>query len=277
MTPCEPAAGPRVSWFVAENPGALTLQGTCCYAMGEERLVLVDPGPAIPGQMECLEELIAGRPVDAVCLTHAHLDHAGIASLAARRLEAPVAASRPALERLGLQGVELADGDALEVDGGSGRLTAIRTPGHSADHLAYLLEPSRVVFTGDLVLGAGSSAVLHPDGDVGSCLASFHRVLSLFPGRLYPGHGAPVDDGEARLRECREHRLERHAQVTDAIRSGVRTVSAVRARVYGELDPGLVGAAEASIRAHLVYMREQGEAVPEIVGLDDTSHTPEET
>lgn len=265
-----------VAWFVSPNPGPLTLEGTCCYAVGRRRIVLVDPGPAIPGQIERLEDLVEDRPVAAICLTHAHADHSGLARSASGRFGAPLAASADTLERLGLDGSVLDDGDTVEADDGAARLRVIRTPGHSSDHLAYLLEPGRAVFTGDLVLGSGSSAILHPDGHVGSCLASFSRVLSHRPGRLYPGHGPPVDEGEARLKHYEDHRAERHAQVVHAVRSGARTVAALRRLVYGDLEADLQGAAEASIRAHVVHMREQAEEVPMIDGLDDVSLLPEE-
>ncbi|MBT8462933.1 MAG: MBL fold metallo-hydrolase [Gemmatimonadetes bacterium] len=266
-----------VAWFVTPNPGPLTLDGTCCYAVGQRRLILIDPGPALPGQIERLEELVAGRPVEAICLTHAHADHSAIAELASRHFGAPVAASAETLSRRGLSGRALAGGELLKVDGGERELGAIQTPGHSADHLAYLLLPGRAVFTGDLVLGSGSSAVLHPDGEVAACLGSLSRVLSLRPGRLYPGHGSPVDEGEALLRHYRHHRLERHGQVMDAVRAGARGVDELRGVVYGPLTDELARAADASIRAHVVYMREQGHHVPAMAGLDDLSPLPEES
>jgi glyoxylase-like metal-dependent hydrolase (beta-lactamase superfamily II) len=270
------AQEPTVTWFTCPNPGPLTLDGTCCYAVGRERLVLVDPGPAIPGQVERLEKLVQGRPVEAICLTHAHADHSGIAELAGRRFGAPVAASTETLARLGLSGRALYDDDSVPVDRGKAELRAISTPGHAADHLAYLLEPGRAVFTGDLVLGAGSSAILHPDGDVGACLASFRRVLSLRPGRLYPGHGPLVEQGEARLKQYTDHRTERHAQVVRAVGSGATSVEDIRRRVYGDLPKELHGAADASIRAHVMYMRELGEKVPAIRGVDRAVPVPEE-
>ncbi len=266
-----------VSWFVASNPGPLTLDGTRCYRVGEKRVVLVDPGPAMPGQLDRLEQLVDGRPVEAICLTHAHEDHSGIAIEAAECFGASVAASADTLSRRGIAGRALTGGDTIPVDEGALRLRALEAPGHSGDHMAYLLEPGRWVFTGDLVLGAGSSVVLHPDGEVGACLASLSRILSLRPGCLYPGHGPPVDDGEARVRHYRDHRIERHGQVIEAVQAGARTVENVRKLVYGDLAPELERAADASIRAHIVYMRQQGDDVPPIAGLDDSSSWPEES
>ena len=261
-----------MAWFVAPNPGPLTLDGSRSYAVGSDELIIVDPGPAIIGQMEQLERLVGNRPVAVICLTHAHADHAGIAELAAQRFGAPVAASGETLTRRGLAGRSLEDGDQVGPSDAPWRLVALRTPGHSSDHTAYLLEPGRAVFTGDLVLGTGSSAILHPDGEVGACLESFRHVLSLDPGRLYPGHGQPIDDGEARLREYANHRLERHRQVERALEAGAGSVAEVRRSVYGDLDVDLVRAADASVRAHLAYIVSQGRELPPVAGLDDPGH-----
>ena len=227
--------------------------------VGHTRVALIDPGPPGAEQLTGLSDMVGERTVEAVLLTHAHRDHAGLAEQAAARFEARVMASRDTLRRLGLSGVELSDGDAVPLDSGELKLTAFAAPGHSSDHLAFFVEPGRSLFTGDLVLGAGSSAVLYPDGDVGACLTSFERLLALEPERLFPGHGPPVQDAAGRLEQYREHRLERHAEVVAAVRQGNRTVAELRAAVYGSLESGLVAAAEASVRAHLAWMRQSGE------------------
>lgn len=254
---------------MAPNPGPLTLDGTRTYAVGERDVALIDPGPAAPGQLDRLRRLTAGRHVVAICLTHAHADHSQMAGTAAAEFRAPVAASAETLRRCGLTGLELDDGADIDLDGGTLTLTAYAAPGHSADHLVFMLDSSRAVFTGDLVLGSGSSAVLHPDGDVGACLATFDRLMALSPGALFPGHGEPVADGLARLREYRAHRLARHDEVVQAVHAGGRSVGDLRVTVYGDLAPGLTAAADASIRAHVAFMRAGGLEVPDIEGLDD--------
>lgn len=260
---------PTVAWTVAPNPGPLTLDGTRSYAVGQTNVALIDPGPMMDGQLERLRSLVGERTVELVCLTHAHPDHSDMAAVASATFHAPVAGSADTLRRCGLDGVELRDRALIQLDGGARTMAALAAPGHSADHMVYLLDSSRALFTGDLVLGTGSSVVLHPDGDVGACLATFDRLLAIRPRRLFPGHGPPVNDGMVRLAEYRDHRRARHQEVVGAIRAGGRTVSDLRAAVYGNLEPGLAAAADASIRAHLAWMRDRGDDVPPIGGFDD--------
>jgi glyoxylase-like metal-dependent hydrolase (beta-lactamase superfamily II) len=261
MTPPEtdaPLAGLEV--VLADNPGPLTLDGTRTYLVGERRLAILDPGPLQPDHVDKIERAVAGRPVEAVCLTHAHADHTAAALEVSARVGAPIAAAAETLLRLDIEGRELLDGDSIEVDSGDTYLEALYTPGHSGDHLSYLWHPSMALFTGDLVLGKGSSMVAHPDGSVGAYLASLDRLISLDPPVILPGHGEPVRDAVKKLEEYRDHRLERHRQIVEAVTiGGARTVPEIRANVYGELpDDRLKEAADLSIRAHLEYVRSPG-------------------
>ncbi len=141
-------------------------------------------------------------------------------------------------------------------------MQVIETPGHSADHLAFLLLPDRWLFTGDLVLGSGSSAVLHPDGRVGDYLSSLRKLEALRPTKLLPGHGPEVADAEAKLEEYRLHRLDRERQIESAVAAGIDSIEAIRDSVYGPLPTGLAAAASASVSAHLAHLAERGIAAP---------------
>lgn len=257
--------GPDLTVLRADNPGPMTLDGTRSYVLGGDRLVIVDPGPDRPGQLDALAGVVDGRDVAFVLLTHAHADHAGIAAAAADRFGAEVMGSADTLVRLGpgIGGRELEDGET--VDAGEGMsLTAIHAPGHSADHVCYLVGPGRRrLLTGDLVLGEGSSAVLHPDGRVADVLASLAKLIALRPEQLLPGHGPPVEAAVRRLEECRRHRLDRERQVSAAMTGGARTVPEIRRAVYGVLPEGLTRAADASVAAHLAALAERGEVVPD--------------
>jgi glyoxylase-like metal-dependent hydrolase (beta-lactamase superfamily II) len=149
--------GEGVGVAVADNPGPLTLDGTLSYRIGTRRAVLLDPGPDRPGGIDRLVKLVGEAVVEWICLTHAHHDHAALASRAAEEFGASLAASPETLARIRLEGRPLGDGDRIEIDGGSAHLDVLETPGHSADSLSFCLQPARWLFTGDTVLGEGST------------------------------------------------------------------------------------------------------------------------
>ncbi len=246
----------------ADNPGPLTLSGTQTYVIGSGPVVVLDPGPRVEAHLARVDEAVGDRAVAAVCLTHAHADHAASAPAAAARW-GPLRASAETLRRLSLDGQPLQDGEEISL--GEVRLRALAAPGHSGDHTCYLALPARDLFTGDLVLGEGSSIIVHPDGSVAACLTSLARLHALRPARLMPGHGPVVADASARLEAYRVHRLERARHVLEAVRDGADSLDAIRRRVYIELPETHHRAAELSILAYLAYLRAQGHEVP---GLD---------
>jgi glyoxylase-like metal-dependent hydrolase (beta-lactamase superfamily II) len=142
---------------------------------------------------------------------------------------------------------------------GTLNVTALYTPGHSADHLSFWLAEDRVVFTGDLVLGRGSSMVTYPEGNVAAYLHSLERLIALEPRMLFPGHWDPVKDAMAKLEEYRTHRLERETQVLAEVRRSPGTARELTRRVYGpEVGEELLVAAEMTMRAHLEKLVDDG-------------------
>ena len=144
-------------------------------------------------------------------------------------------------------------------------MTALHTPGHAADHLAFWIPEDRVLFTGDLILGRGSSMITYPEGDVAAYLRSLDRVAALEPRLLFPGHWDPVQDAAAKVREYREHRLARERQLLEELRDGgPGTAGELTRRIYavevGDQE-ALLGAAEMTLRAHLRKLVDEGRAV----------------
>src|SRR5436189_84971 len=150
----------------------------------------------------------------------------------------------------------LADGDLVRI--GKLSLTALHTPGHAPDHLAFWMADDRVLFSGDLILGRGSSMVTYPEGDVAAYLRSLERVADLEPRMLFPGHWDPVTEAGAKIAEYREHRLARERQVLDELGAGgPGTAGELTERVYAaelailEGRDQLRGAEEMTLRGHL--------------------------
>ncbi|HYM97316.1 MAG TPA: MBL fold metallo-hydrolase, partial [Candidatus Sulfotelmatobacter sp.] len=190
-----------VQRVVAPNPGPYTGPGTNTWIVEAGPVVVViDPGPDDDAHLEAIERRLGGATVGAVVVTHSHSDHLALAERFARPHHVPVR-----------RFPELADGDTILV--GTLSLTALHTPGHCADHLCFLIPRDRAVFTGDLILGRGSSMVTYPEGDVAAYLHSLDRLAALQPRILFPGHWDPVTEAMAKIAEYREHRLARETQV----------------------------------------------------------------
>jgi glyoxylase-like metal-dependent hydrolase (beta-lactamase superfamily II) len=145
------------------------------------------------------------------------------------------------------------------VSTGDLHLTVLHTPGHSPDHLAFWHEPTRAVFTGDLVI-PGGSVMIHTSrgGDLAAYMASLERLLTLEPRVLWPAHGPRIDDPVAVITTHLEHRRLRERQVLDMLHAGRTTVQAIGETIYHGLDPALMPAAHENVRAHLDKLRRDG-------------------
>jgi len=206
-----------------------------------------------------LEALLdeAGTP-SVVVLTHRHPDHAAGAERFAAMARAPLAAWSHAGANICGTAAPIADGQRIDADGAS--LVAVFTPGHAADHLSFLLESERALFTGDHVLGRGTSVIAFPDGNLADYLHSLERARALGATRVYPGHGPVIEDPAPVFDYYIEHRRERERQVIDALAAGDRTVEEIVARVYVAYDRALWGAAGLSVRAHLEKLEHEERA-----------------
>jgi glyoxylase-like metal-dependent hydrolase (beta-lactamase superfamily II) len=238
---------PLVRRVVAPNPGPYTGPGTNTWILDAGPVVVViDPGPDDDSHLAAINRMLAGATIGLVLVTHSHPDHLPLAD----RLAGPHHASV-------LRHPELADGDVVRA--GNLNVTALYTPGHSADHLSFWLEADRALFTGDLVLGRGSSMVTYPEGDVAAYLRSLEKLQALKPRMLFPGHWDPVPDGMAKLEEYRLHRLEREAQVLAEVGRRAGTAPELTRRVYGpDLGEELFTAADMTMRAHLKKLADDG-------------------
>lgn len=109
--------------------------------------------------------------------------------------------------------LDIADGDKFSVDGAT--LRAIHSPGHTTDHIAFVLEEENAMFTADNVLGHGTAVF----EDLKSYISSLKKMETLFAGRAYPGHGEIIEDGKAKILEYIKHRQLREDQVVGVLLS----------------------------------------------------------
>lgn len=262
------AYGARGRCVLAPNPGLMTLDGTNTWILrepGAGRSIVVDPGPLHDDHLDAVAE-VAGQ-VDVVLVTHHHIDHTEAARSFAERMGCGVRGLDPAQC---WRSDPIADGEVLSVDGLD--VEVLTTPGHTSDSVSLLVEADRALLTGDMVLGRGTTVIVHPDGDLGSYFDSIARMRALVTeGRaesLWPAHGPVLPDGAGILDHYVVHRRERLSQVEAALgRLGLvptqlppdvaedpdlpRQVVEV---VYADVDESLWGAAESSVRAQLSYL-----------------------
>jgi glyoxylase-like metal-dependent hydrolase (beta-lactamase superfamily II) len=232
--------------ILAPNPGPFTLSGTRTYLLGDA--TVLDPGPAIESHIEAIRQ--AMPRLRTILITHRHADHAPAAIPLKRLTGARVVAPAGVLDETD---VILRGGETVE------DLEVIATPGHTQEHVCFLTR-DRDLFTGDTILGAGTTAIFPPDGNMGQYLRSLQTLRARNPNRIYPAHGPTRDDAVALIDAYIAHRLQREHQIVDALTAGAHTIPEIRRRIYTELDPRLEKAAEVQIEAHLIKLQEEGRA-----------------
>jgi glyoxylase-like metal-dependent hydrolase (beta-lactamase superfamily II) len=258
---------PRVSVVLGQNPGMFTGPGTNTYLVGTgRRPLLLDTGQGVEAYASTLETAVREtRPsdgIDAIVLTHDHPDHVGgveqVEKIFGRHRVLkmmPVGRARPAQIPADAAITPLADGDVVETEGA--RLRAYWTPGHARDHLCFYLEEERALFTGDVVLGAGTT-VIPDDGDLGDYLASLRRLVALDLDVIFPAHGPAIRNPREKITQYLDHRALRDRQILEGLRAGLTTVEALVASIYADIPQMLHFAAGMSVRAHLRKLEREG-------------------
>lgn len=235
----------------ADNGGAYTLGGTNTWVLGSDPAYVVDPGPEDTGHVAALVELVERRGgLGGVALTHDHGDHSGAVPALLARCPAPLAAGR-AQHAGGEPEVLLADGTSF------GPLRAFATPGHSADHFAFVY--GEVCFTGDAVLGEGSVFLTPDRGALAGYLTALRGLAELPLAAICPGHGPAVWEPRQRLLGYVEHRLERERRLRGALAGGRRTVEELLDAAWAEVPVQLRPLAAVTLAAHLDKLEEEGE------------------
>jgi len=254
---------PGVTRVTAPNPGVMTGPGTNSYLLGDGRdHVVIDPGPGDSDHLERLLALAGGR-ISRVLVTHTHIDHSpGAAWLKARTgarlvgLPPPPGASQDAgftPDHRPRHGERLATP--------AGTLKVLHTPGHASNHLCFLLEPRRLLFSGDHVMQGSTVVINPPDGDMAAYIAALHALGQEAFDAIAPGHGFLIGEAHGALDFLITHRLAREHKVRRALaRHGPVSLEALTRHAYDDVPEARLGVAARSALAHLLKLEGEGRA-----------------
>lgn len=260
----------------AANPSPMTGSGTNTYVLhGPEGAVVIDPGPALPDHLAAVLAALQGIPLQAILLTHPHLDHSALVPALKAATGAQVygygtaTAGRSAvMQRLAAAGLQrggegvdagfvpdvlVADGAVLALAGL--QIEAVHTPGHMGGHLCFALGDA--LFSGDHVMGWASTLISPPDGDMSAYMASLRRLQVQDWRQFWPGHGETISDPAIRLAALAAHRRGRETAIRAALQAGPARPADLAAQLYTDTPPALLPAAARNILAHLIDLHDR--------------------
>ena len=264
---------PGVVRIVANNPGPFTFKGTNTYLIGTGHdLALIDPGPDDAAHLEAILRIIGKRKLSHIIITHTHHDHvdglpALLSATGAKTAGFGRRVANSGAKATSVSGSEIVDQDFIpdvaltdgsELAGDSWSVAALHTPGHAPDHLCLALGGTRILFSGDHVMGWNTSVVAPPEGRMDHYMAGLNRLAQRDDEVYFPGHGGQVAEPRRLVKAFLLHRRMREQAILDCIRSGTDTIEKIVPAIYQGLNPKLVRAASLSVLAHVEHLIARG-------------------
>lgn len=255
---------PGVCRLTAPNPGPMTGPGTNTYIIGTDEVVVIDPGVADGAHLNAIVQHAPGRIRD-ILVTHKHPDHTTGAAELSAMTGAPVRGEATPLA--GVYDPEfrldatIAPGDVITC--GGARLEAVSTPGHTPDHLGFVLREQDLLFAGDAVMADVTVVILPPDGDMRTYFDTLARLRQMALRALAPGHGRLLDAPHDEIEHIIEHRRQREAQILSLLAQAPASADDLVARIYPHISAALQPMARAQLTAHLLKLEYDGDAYPQ--------------
>jgi len=277
---------PGVRRVLADNGGPFTFKGTVTYIIGRGKVAIIDPGPDDEKHIKAVLDAVRGETVTHIFVTHTHRDHSPAvpaikaATGAKTYAQGPHRASRPlhAGEAPRMEASNdtdfrpdhvLADGEVVSGDGFA--LEGVATPGHTANHMAFALKGTDVLFSGDHVMGWSTTIVAPPDGAMTDYMASLDKLRRRSETLYFPGHGGAIHEAPRFVAGLILHRKAREASILHRLAKGETDIATIVRAVYIGLDPRLTKAAGFSVLAHMEDLVARGkvatDGAPSINGV----------
>ena len=234
---------------------------TNSFLVGRREIGMIDAGLWDEGGVEALVGHFGkdtGRKLRWLILTHWHPDHQIGTDKIKEKTGCEVGIHVSEADKVSPGSVDFTfrHGEEIPFDGKT--LEVIHTPGHSAGHCCFFLPPEGVLFTGDHILGMGTSIIVPPDGDMELYIASLADLLNYPVKIICPGHGPIVWNAREKIQEYIEHRRERERAILEGVRSGIRRTEDLVSEIYTDIPVSFHGMAYFSVEAHLVKLAKEG-------------------
>lgn len=234
--------------------------------VGSEGAAFVDAGWNRPGEAQARIDYwrkLGEPPLKGIAVTHRHTPHwenapaiqnacgnAPIIATYIEKLEIDARMRGAIVDR------PVRDGETLSL--GNLTLEFLEAPGHTYGSMAVFLRETRALFTGDNVMGTGSSVVNPGEGEIALYLQTMQKFLDYAPSVIYPGQGPVVGDPRAKLTELIAHRHERERQIVALLAQSPKSADQITALLYVGVKEGVRHLAKNQTLSHLVKLMKEG-------------------
>lgn len=258
---------PGIHNVITEEKPAAGVTNTY-LVIGTEGAIWVDTGWDREGEAQARIDYwrkIGSPPIKGFAVTHRHPPHWGnapaIQAVTGGDIFATAAEKDVLEERMGgaKVGHVVEDGETLSL--GDLTIQFVHAPGHTYGSLAVLIRERRALFTGDTVMGIGTSVVNPGEGEIALFLETMEKFLALNLAVIYPGQGPIITDPNAKLHELINHRREREQTIVNLLGQGPRTLDELYGAIYPPMDERLTRLGHNQVRSHLIKLENERRVV----------------
>lgn len=261
---------PNIRRVVARNPSAFSFHGTGTYIIGRGEVAVIDPGPLLDDHIEAILDGLVDEKISHILITHTHTDHSPAASILKQRSGAPTYGYGPHGSGKKLQGIQVEAGGDMDfipdvivnhgdvISGKDWTMECVYTPGHTSNHMCFQLREEKALFTGDHVMAWSTSIISPPDGDMTAYMESLRLLLNRDDDIYWPTHGSSISNPKDYVQTFIAHRLEREAQIIEALNAGHQSITDMVPGMYVDLDEKMYPAAARSVLAAMIRLIDTG-------------------